>query len=103
MPLTTGFISKWVLIDAVLTNGQWYLAVAILFASLLAIGYVWRVVEAAYFLPRPEGAPAVAEAPLSMLIPTWLLVVANIYFGIDSSLTIGVARRAAEALIGAVP
>ena len=103
VPLTTGFISKWVLIDAVLTNGQWYLATAILFASLLAIGYVWRVVEAAYFQPRPEGAPAGAAAPLSMLLPTWLLVAANIYFGIDSSLTLGVARRAAEALIGVTP
>ena len=103
VPLTTGFVSKWVLVDAVLTGGQWYLAAVILFASLLAIGYVWRVVEAAYFQPRPEGAPTVSEAPLSMLLPTWLLVAANIYFGIDSSLTIGIARRAAEALIGVSP
>jgi multicomponent Na+:H+ antiporter subunit D len=103
VPLTTGFISKWVLVEAVLSNGQWYLAAAILFASLLAIGYVWRVVEAAYFQPRPQGAPAIAEAPFSMLLPTWLLVAANIYFGIDSSLTLGVARRAAETLIGVGP
>ena len=103
VPLTTGFISKWTLVDAVLSGGQWYLAAVILFTSLLAIGYVWRVVEAAYFQPRPEGAPTVSEAPLSMLVPTWLLVAANVYFGIDSSLTLGVARRAAEALIGVSP
>jgi len=100
VPLTTGFISKWMLVEAVLTGGQWYLAAIILFASLLAIGYVWRVVEVAYFEPRPEGAPAIAEAPLSMLVPTWLLVAANIYFGVDSDLTLGIARRAAETLVG---
>ena len=40
------------------------------------------------------------EAPLSMLIPTWILVVANIYFGIDAQFTVGIAGRAAQALLG---
>ena len=71
-----------------------------LVGSLLALVYVWRVVEAAYFKPAPEGAAKVEEAPLSMLIPTWVLIGASIYFGIDTSLTVGVARQAAALLIG---
>jgi multicomponent Na+:H+ antiporter subunit D len=100
VPLTTGFISKWVLIQATLETGQWYFAVLILASSLLALVYVWRVVEAAYFRPAPEGAAQVAEAPLAILVPTWLLILANIYFGVDTSLTLGVAGRAAQTLLG---
>ena len=50
----------------------------------------------------PEGR-VVTEAPRSMLIPMWVLIVANIYFGIDASLTTSVAGTAARALIGGTP
>lgn len=103
VPLTTGFISKWVLVEAALEAGQWYIAVLIVFSSLLAIAYVWKVVEAAYFEDGTAGAAPVSEAPLSMLVPTWILILANVYFGIDTSLTLGVAEKAAMALFGGAP
>ena len=99
VPLTVGFISKWYLIQAALERGWWPIAVLVLLASLLAVIYVWRVVEAAYFKPVPAGRDAVAEAPPSMLIPTWILIGASVYFGIHTDLTIGVARKAAMALL----
>ena len=43
------------------------------------------------------------EAPFALLLPTWLLILANIYFGIDTDLTVGVAQRAAEVLMGGGP
>jgi multicomponent Na+:H+ antiporter subunit D len=104
VPLTAGFISKWVLVQAAIERGNWFVAAVILVGSLLAVIYVWRVVEAAYFRPTPAGNAApgaeIAEAPLSMLIPTWILIGASIYFGIDTSLTLGVAERAAQFLLG---
>lgn len=100
VPLTAGFISKWVLIQAALEAGWWPIAVLVVAASLIAVIYVWRVVEAAYFQEPPEGAAKISEAPLGMLIPTWILIGANVYFGIDTSLSIGVAERAAQALLG---
>ncbi len=103
VPLTTGFISKWILVQAALEDGLWWAAVLIVFSSLLAVAYVWRVVEAAYFQPRPEAAIPAGEAPLAMLIPTWILILANFYFGVDTSVTVGVAGQAAEALVGAAP
>jgi multicomponent Na+:H+ antiporter subunit D len=102
VPLTAGFISKWYLVAAALERGWWWLAALVLLSSLLAIVYVWRVVEAAYFRPAPAGAPA-GEAPLVMLVPTWALVAASIYFGIDTRLSVGVAERAAASLLGAGP
>ena len=103
VPLTTGFISKWMLLQAAFEAGFWVLAVAIVFTSVLAIVYVWRVVESAYFREPSEKAAKASEAPLSMLIPTWILILANIYFGIDTSLTIGVATKAATSLMGLAP
>ncbi len=100
VPLTVGFISKWYLIGAVIEAGWWPVAILIVLSSLMAIAYIWRVVEAAYFHPAPEGRDGVQEAPLSLLVPTWILLLANLYFGVNASLTGDVARRAAELLIG---
>jgi multicomponent Na+:H+ antiporter subunit D len=100
VPLTAGFISKWYLVQAAIERGYWIAAAAILFGSLLAVIYVWRVVEVMYLRPAPEGAGERNEAPLSMLIPTWVLAVASLYFGIETSLNVGVARAAAQFLLG---
>ena len=100
VPLTVGFISKWYLVQAALELGLWPIAVLILLGSLLAIAYIWRVVEVAYLRPPADHIEA-KEAPLSMLVPTWILIGASFYFGIDTSLTVGVAERAAVFLIGA--
>ena len=50
-----------------------------------------------FMYPAPDGA-AVGEAPLSMLIPTWSLVAANIWFGIDTRLSVGVSREATSTI-----
>ena len=103
VPLTVGFISKWYLILGALERGWWWVAVLVLIGSLLAVIYIWRVVETAYFKPAPEGQTARCEAPLSMLVPMWILVLANFYFGIDASLSTGAARFAAQQLLGVAP
>jgi multicomponent Na+:H+ antiporter subunit D len=100
VPGTAGFISKWYLVQAALEGGYWPIAALILASSLLAIVYVWRVIEVAWFEPPPPGRGKVREAPLSMLVPMWLLVVATVWFGVDGELTSGLARRAAEVLLG---
>lgn len=100
VPLTVGFISKWYLVQAALEQGMWWVAALLLLSSLLALAYVWRVVETAYFKSPPEDAPEVREAPLSMLIPTWILIGATIVFGVMTSTSAGVARQAAEAVLG---
>ena len=75
----------------------------ILLSSLLALVYVWRVVEVAYFQPIPEGAPEVREAPLGLLGPIWILTAAILWFGVFTTDTAGVAEKAAARLLGAAP
>ncbi len=102
IPLTVGFISKWYLIVAALEQQMWWLAGLVLISSLLALVYVWRVIEIAYFGTPGDRSTEIKEAPATLLIPTWILITANIYFGVDTSLTVGVAERAAQALLGNV-
>ncbi len=102
-PLTVGFISKWYLIVAALEKDWWWLAVLILLGSILAIIYIWKVVEVIYFQTGTQSnnqSIKFKEAPLSMLIPVWVIIFANIYFGINASLTTDIAQQAAVYLIG---
>ncbi len=102
VPLTVGFVSKWYLVQAAVGGGHWLAAAVVLVGSLLAAVYIWKVVEVAYFRP-PDPDTEVREAPLGLLLPTWTLVAANLYFGIDAGATVRVARTAAEALLGVWP
>ena len=102
VPLTVGFISKWYLILAALENDWWFVALLALISSLLAVMYVWRVVEVAYFQQPDEGAE-VKEAPLQMQISIWALTLASLYFGVSTDMTAGVAKHAAEWLLGGTP
>lgn len=100
LPLTAGFVGKWYLVLALIDRGWWPLAVLVVLSSMLAVIYIWRVVEVAYFRdPLPDAGPA-AEAPLSLLLPTWALAFANIWFGIETSLNVGGAIAAAESILG---
>ncbi len=100
VPATAGFISKWYLILAALERDWWWAAVLILLSSLLAIIYIWRVIEVAYFRPPSDAVAAAKEAPLEMLVPLWVLTVANVYFGLDTRVSVGIAEQAAQGLMG---
>ena len=102
VPSTVGFISKWYLMQAAFEAGSWVIAIMIPLSSLLAVVYIWRVVEVAYFSPSPDGETAIKEAPVSMQIPIWVMVAGIFYFGINAEFTLDVARRAAESLLGGI-
>ena len=98
VPGTAGFVTKWYLVLAALEKGQWWLVFLIVASSLLSLIYVWRFVEVAYFRePRRDILPA-AISPW-MAIPTALLLVAVVIFGLDTSYTVDPAMRAAEMLL----
>jgi multicomponent Na+:H+ antiporter subunit D len=99
VPGTVGFVSKWYLVLAALEAGLWPVAVVVLVTSLMALVYVWRVVEVAYFA-EPDTPGEVAEAPWPMVAATWALAGATLVFGLTTDFTVGVAREAAAMLLG---
>jgi multicomponent Na+:H+ antiporter subunit D len=98
VPLTVGFVSKWYLVIAALEQDQWLVAALVLIGSLFAVIYIGRIIEAAYFqkLPESRRSEDIKEVPWLMLVPMWVLVIANIYFGVDTSLTTEAANSASE-------
>ncbi len=103
VPGTAGFISKWMLLGAVLEFGAWgwVLVAVIVLSSLMAVAYVWRLVEALYF-SSDTGDEAVArqEAPMQLLLVTWFVAALNIYFGFQPGLPVTLAERASSLLLG---
>jgi multicomponent Na+:H+ antiporter subunit D len=99
VPGTVGFVSKWYLVLGALEAGWYPVAVLILLSSLLAVVYVWKVVEIAWFRAPPDDAD-IQDVPLSMLVPTWVLIGGTVFFGLNTKLTVGVASKAAELLLG---
>ncbi len=101
VPGTVGFVSKWYLVLSALElgpRGAWLIA-PVLAASVLAVVYVWRVVEAAWFLPAASEEER-QEAPWWMLTTLWVSVLLNVYFGFQPSLPLELAGSAAASLLG---
>ncbi len=101
VPLTVGFISKWYFIVGALEADKPWVAVALLGSSLLAVIYVWRVIETMFFRPMPEGAEP-EEAPFWMVLCTWILIGGTVACGVATDVTAGVAREAARVLMAGV-
>ena len=100
VPGTAGFISKWYLIAGALERELWWVVAVIVGASLIAVAYVWRVVEAAYLRPAQDAAPVPGEAPPGMLAAALGMVVLCVYFGLETSFSVDGARDAALLLLG---
>jgi multicomponent Na+:H+ antiporter subunit D len=103
VPLTVGFVSKFTLIQATMERGWWIVSALVLLSSLMAVVYVGRVIEVMLFRQsRQVGHESIGmrEAPLSMLVPMYLLTVVGVYFGINGSATLNLAGHAAAQLLG---
>ena len=64
---------------------------------------MWKIIEAAYFFQAPRDRVPVKEVPLELLIPLWILIGCNFYFGIQADITIGIANEAATSLLDHSP
>ncbi|MES0873103.1 monovalent cation/H+ antiporter subunit D family protein [Sinimarinibacterium thermocellulolyticum] len=98
VPLTAGFVSKWALAQALISAGQWSVLAAMLVSSLLALVYVGRIIEAAWFREPPAGEAAPAAPGMS--VAAWLLVLLTLWIAVDSAGLADVAGVAARGLLG---
>jgi multicomponent Na+:H+ antiporter subunit D len=98
--MTAGFVSKWYLISGVLDKGWLPVAALLILSSLMAVVYIGKIIDVAYFKPAPPQHADVKEAPWSMLIPCWVFAILTIYFGLDTRITAGLAGRVAQSYLG---
>ena len=76
------------------------LVALILISSLLAVVYIWRIVEWAYFGER--AVTKVTAVPAALVVILWAVAVANIGFGIMPGLPLELSETAADILLGHV-
>jgi len=102
IPGTAGFIGKWYLVLAALEIGATgaLLVAVVLVSSLMAVYYLWRVVDAAWSRAPVLAADGVGEAPLPMLAVLWTAALANVWFGLQPGLPLTLSRSAATYLLG---
>jgi NADH-quinone oxidoreductase subunit M len=83
IPPMGGFISKWLIFQAVIDNGLILIAVAVFFGSIGSFLYVFRPL-AALFLGQelPQHREHSKEAPYMMLLPMLILSALIIYTGV---------------------
>lgn len=100
VPLTGGFLSKALLVLGGLESGfiGWLAIAAIAVGSVLALRYVWRLVEPAWFGTADE---AYAEAPLRFLVPLWVLVLMTIALGVLPVMGVDIAAEIGRHLLSA--
>lgn len=104
VPLTAGFVSKWQLLTAAFEADKWPVAALLLLSSLLALVYVWRFVETAFFAEADgDKLDGVTEAPIHMLVPTYIVIGTTLVFGLWTPWSLGIAKQAAMVLLGEAP
>ena len=83
VPPSSGFFSKWYLVQGGIDASNWVAVAVILASSLLTAIYFFRVLERVYFA-APDRAETgdVKEAPPVVVIPIWLFAVAMVGLGI---------------------
>lgn len=102
VPGTVGFVSKWYLVLAAVEQQAWWIVGVVVLGSVMAIVYVWKLIETLYFQPAAmqpaaHGTGRIERTP-ALIVPTWILAIACIYLGLDTGISVGAAEAAANSL-----
>ena len=74
LPPLAGFGGKWLLLSAMMEKGWYGPAMMTLLATFVGFLYMARFIQAIFFGPRKAKHRRLAEAPLALLIPQYLLI-----------------------------
>jgi multicomponent Na+:H+ antiporter subunit D len=107
VPGTVGFVTKWYLLEAAVEKGMWIVVVTIVVGSVLAIAYIWKIVENLYFRSKRKvhihdvhsNDEGIAKAPKTMITALWIGAIMCIVFGLNTELSFEAASSAANALL----
>lgn len=80
VPGTAGFVSKWALLQAAFAGEHYVVAGLVLLSSLVAVVYVWRIVEVMYFTAPPVHEKTTFDR--MAMLPAVILLGATVYFGL---------------------
>ena len=93
IPLTAGFLSKYLLLSALMQSGQWPALALVLLSSLFTLAYVGKVFEVMFYRKEMPNQPR-GDAPWPLLVPVILLSLLCLYFGMFSEDVMTMTRQA---------
>jgi len=82
VPLTSGFVSKWLIYKTLILEGSPFLAFFALAGTWGTILYSYKLIHNVFLGQLPEKHKTVEKAPFSMQLPVVVLSVAILLFGI---------------------
>jgi NADH-quinone oxidoreductase subunit M len=82
IPPTNGFISKWVIYQALIEKGYLFLALVAFFGSIASFMYVFKPLSTVFLGQLKPQHAEIKEVPLLMKIPMLILIGVIILFGV---------------------
>jgi len=96
VPPVGGFVGKWLLYEALITeSNNYFLVIVVFFSSTAAFLYAYRFLFGLFLGQEEKETENVKEAPITMLIPMIILAIISIVTGAMPGL---IFKPAAEAL-----
>ena len=99
LPLTSGFISKILLVKAMLNSEEYFIIFLIVFSSALSVIYLWKIVEVMWLQESKSSVVEINESS-HMFIPVWIIASLIIYFGINPDFIVNMSHFASITLLG---
>ena len=96
IPLTSGFMGKWVVFSSAWSAGGWPLVLFGVLASVVAAGFYLRVIVVMYFSRPATDGPVVAAPSLATMLTIAVGVVATLLLGILPGPVMELATKAAS-------
>lgn len=81
IPPMSGFVSKWLIFQALSQQGMVFVAFAVFFGSIGSFLYVFRPLSAVFLGQLSTKHADVKEAPIAMQIPMYFLSALTLFFG----------------------
>lgn len=104
IPPTNGFISKWVIYQALIQKGYLFLAIAAFFGSIASFMYVFKPLSTIFLGQLKPKHENIKEIPFLMQIPMYILMGLMLLFGVLPGIQMKIINKIAEQLgINTVP
>ena len=100
IPLTAGFVGKFLVLGAGVGTGQWTLALILVLGSVISIFYYLRVIVAMYMREAPETTPAEAgpRVPATVAATLAALLAVLLWLGVWPGPFLEIVHRTVGAL-----
>ncbi|MFO7814992.1 MAG: proton-conducting transporter membrane subunit, partial [Halanaerobiales bacterium] len=98
IPPTNGFISKWVIYQALIQKGYIFLSVAAFFGSIGSFMYVFKPLSTVFLGQLKPIHQDIKEVPFLMQVPMYIMMALMVLFGVLPGIQMNIINQIAQYL-----